>query len=383
LSTTLPAARESGARNLRVREIEPHADPRWDAFVTNHAAGLVYLHSTWLSALAHEYGQPIVGLACEDATGHLRGVLPLMLTRGLPGARLLPAGSEPRLASLPRTPIAGPLADGPDATSLLLGEAIDRIEQFAGHRLQLKTEQPGLDAFDDRLVCAPWRSTYRVDLSRGASTLRFGDSRNHARIKWAVGKASRSGVTVREATSQGDLKAWYRLYLDVNRWHALPARSFRFFDALWQLLRPAGLSRLLIAEQRSGTGHQLLAGSFILQLGRTAFYAFNGRLREGLPFRPNDLIQWHAIHQAAESGCSVYDLGEVEVGNVGLAAFKTKWGATEHPLYRCYYPAPRRLDPGYGAMESEGRAVRAGRAVWRRVPLGLTEALGGLAYRYL
>jgi CelD/BcsL family acetyltransferase involved in cellulose biosynthesis len=125
LPTTLPAARESGARDLRVREIEPHADSRWDAFVASHAGSLVYLHSTWLSALAHEYGQPIVGLACEDATGELRGVLPLMLTQGLPGARLLPAGAEPRLASLPRTPIAGPLADGPDATSLLLGEAID------------------------------------------------------------------------------------------------------------------------------------------------------------------------------------------------------------------------------------------------------------------
>ena len=383
MSITLQAAREPGAPDLRVREVEPHADSRWDSFVASQADGLVYHHSAWLSALSHEYGQPVIGLACEDATHRLRGVLPLMLTRGLPGARFLPAGAEPRLASLPRTPIAGPLADGPDATAALLKAAIDWTDQLAGHRLQLKTERPGLETLDQRLVCAPWRSTYRVDLSPGSAALRFGDSRNNARIRWAVNKASRSGVEVREVSSQRDLKAWYRLYLDVNRWHALPARSFRFFDAVWQLLRPAGLSRLFIAEQRTGADHQLLAGSFIFQLGRTAFYAFNGRLREGLPLRPNDVIQWHAIHQAAESGSSLYDLGEEEVGNLGLAAFKSKWGAIEQPLFRYYHPPPRHLDAGYGAMESEGRARRAGRAVWRRVPLQVTEALGGLAYRYL
>ena len=84
----------------------------------------------------------------------------------------------------------------------------------------------------------------------------------------------------------------------------------------------------------------MLAGSIVLGFGRTAFYAFNGRLRSALALRPNEVLQWEAIHDACRRGFERYDLGEVTGGNEGLAEFKRKWGADEVQMHRYYHPPP-------------------------------------------
>ena len=112
----------------RVSEIEPGSDPRWDEFVAGHPDGHVYLHSSWLRCLAAEYDRPLIGLATEDGAGGVTGVLPLVAKRG-------------RLSSLPRTPIAGPLARDRQTAVALLEAALERPEA----RLQIKRAAADLD----------------------------------------------------------------------------------------------------------------------------------------------------------------------------------------------------------------------------------------------
>src|SRR4030081_2543627 len=69
---------------LRVVRLDPRTDRRWAAFVRNHPDGLIYHHPNWLRVLIREYPADAIGLACEDMRGELRGVLPLVPTRGLP-----------------------------------------------------------------------------------------------------------------------------------------------------------------------------------------------------------------------------------------------------------------------------------------------------------
>src|SRR5207237_7648731 len=86
-----------------------------------------------------EYGHPLIGLACEDAARGLLGILPLMPTRGLPlGGNI--AGR--RLSSLPRTPVAGPLAVDEEACATLVRAAVARVEAEPGGQLQLKFAAP-------------------------------------------------------------------------------------------------------------------------------------------------------------------------------------------------------------------------------------------------
>src|SRR6266516_1881982 len=92
-------------------EVDSQTDPRWEALVTTLPNGLVYHHPAWLQVLEEAYGYKPVNLICEDADGHLRGILPIFSVRGLLTGR--------RLSSLPRTPVVGLFASDRPAGATL------------------------------------------------------------------------------------------------------------------------------------------------------------------------------------------------------------------------------------------------------------------------
>jgi hypothetical protein len=382
-----PAADLSSAA-LRIVAVDPRGDPAWNAYAASHPDALPFHHSGWIAALRDEYRQEVVGLACVDARGRWRGILPLVCTRGLPlglGGRL---GAR-RLASLPRTPLAGPLASDDDALEALVAAAVAWVDAHPGTLLQLKTAGTLPARAAQRLHAEPWRQSYVIGLGPDPDALRFGASRQHGRITWAVRKAAKEGVVVRAAERPEELRAWYRLYLDTMRWHMVPPRPYRLFAALWRHLHPLGHMTLLLAER----GDDLLAGSLYLDFGATRFYAFNGRRRDALHLRPNDALQWHAIRQACLDGRTAFDLGEVVEGHVGLADFKAKWGARATRLVRYTYPGTTGTAPAEEASDRDSKAEAAAddapqpvgwiHAAWRHVPLPATALVGRAVYAFL
>ncbi len=372
--TIQEAAPRAGA--LRVVEIDPHADPRFEAFVAAHPGALAYHHPAWLRVLDREYHRPGVHLACENSAGELCGVLSLLETRGIPLRR--GHRSSRRLSSLPRTPIGGPLTLDREAAEALVRAAIERTEARPGMLLELKLpgREPGVAVAG--VDCVPWRLTYRLELPERPDELRFGNARNHARIAWSVRRAERLGIRLREAETLADVRAWYPLYLQVMRARVVPPRPLRFFEAAWDELAPRGLMRLLLGERRGPGRSRLMSGSLFLTLGHTTVYAFEGRSRDESRFRSTDLVMNGAIRAAAAEGHRVFDLGEVAAGQAGLAAFKSKWGSAPELLHRLYYPPPARLESG--AVKPGGPVLRLARATWHRTPLGLTQAVGDRVY---
>ena len=357
---------------LRVVEVDAQNDPRWEALVSTLPNSLIYHHPSWLLLLEEAFGYKPVNLACEDANGQFRGVLPLFYKQGLFTGR--------QFSSLPRTPVAGPLACDDQAASALVRAAVERTRDESGAQLQFKLLSNALDGLVEGVVGAPWRETYILELPERPELLRMGNSRNHARIKWAVNKATKLGVQVHPAETEQELRAWYGLYLETMRWVAVPPRPYHFFELAWQRLHPRGLMRLLLAKQYEAGRARLLAGSLFLMFGQTVFYAFNGRRREDLSLRPNDAIHWRAIHDACAEGFRYYDFGEVTKDNQGLAEFKSKWGAEPKWLHRYYYPAPRELE--ISMLESSSRAHQLLSTVWRRLPIKATVLLSDWAHHY-
>lgn len=369
-----------GAAHKRVIQVDA-ADPRWDAFVVRAPGATVYHHSGWLAALQHEGRQPLVKLAYEEPDGTLSGILPLMVTRGLPLGIGGPAAAG-RLSSLPRTPVAG-LVTTNEAALLALTETAVGHARSVGLRLQLKQATGALDDLVPSLQGSPWRLSYVKELPDDPDGLRFGNSRSHTAIMRAVRKAQREGLKVRLASTESDLRSWYRLYLDLNRWRGLPARPYRLFQAAWEYLEPGGFLRLLLVHQRRAGRDVLLAGSMLLMLGDTAFYAFNGRLKDALPLRPNELLQWHAMRDAAAASYRWYDFGEVEEGNQGLAAYKAKWDTQTRTLVRYHAPPLPGDQAGYRRTRAESWPRRMALRTWHHVPLRVTALAGDLIYRYL
>lgn len=349
--------------------VDPWTDPRWDAFVCAHPDGLVYHRSLWLQVIGEAYGHEPRCLACEEPDGSFLGILPMFRTRGVLTGR--------RFSSLPHTPVGGPLARDDDAARALIRAAMADVDREPGSWLQIKVSSVWPEALVDGLVGLPGQATYVLELPERVEDLRFGASRNHSRIRWSVRRAAKQHVTVRDAQSEQDLVAWYHLYLETMRRHAVPPRPFRFFRAAWDVLKPPGLMSLQLAEQEGAAHHRIVAGSMFLMSGRTLTYAFNGCGRHELWQGANDAIQWQAIHDACRHGYRRYDLGEVDDDNQGLADFKRKWGACATRLYRYYYPAPNRLE----ARTLASLPTRALGAIWRRLPLPVTAVLGSGFYR--
>jgi len=136
---------------LRVIEIDPQSDRRWEALLSTLPDSLIYHHPAWLRVLEEAYGYRPVNLACEDAHGQLRGILPLFYSRGLFTGR--------RFLSLPRTPVGGPLAHDERARSVLLHAAVERARNDQNALFQVKMMSNSLDGLVEGVVGAPWRET--------------------------------------------------------------------------------------------------------------------------------------------------------------------------------------------------------------------------------
>ena len=390
----LPSCRKA----LRVFQMDVRSDSRWERFVSAHPNALIYHHPGWLLALESEYRQSCLTLACENETGQITAVLPLLHTKGLP-VRFGPVEGGRRLSSLPRTPCAGPLALNAESEKAIVEYAIEMVRSESGVQLEIKSQIPNLHESFEGLCCVPWRPTFVFELPsategkewqdfwenlrlpreciscEGCRRLRFGNAKEQHRVNWAVNKARKLDLQVCEAEAEQELADWYQLYLLTMRHNAVPPRPYRLFQSLWSLLRPTGKMRLLLAEQNESNRKRMIAGSILLQFGQTVFYAFTGCAPENWSLHPHDLLQIEAIRDACRNGFRWYDFGEVAEEHEALAQFKTKWGGTPKPQFRYYSPALTRRQ-----SEGSGKLVRPARKLWRHLPPQATAFLGDLIY---
>ncbi len=346
-------------------------DSDWINYISSHPDTLIYHHPVWLNALEAETGNEVIRLIAKDNSGKITGVLPLQITSGMFFGLGGLAGA-PRVSSLPRTPLAGILADDEQAAGALISFALKLTSDFPGVSLQIKTTEPGLYK-EKRLRLIPWRENFRIEIPSKEDDIRFGNPRNHRRIKWAVNKAAAEGVNIRRGDSIADYKKWYSLYLETSRWHAVPPRSFKFFTGLFN--SAPGLVSLLLAEKNN----QIIAGSVFLQYNKTVFYSFNGRDRDRLNLRPNDLIQYYSIYKACREGYSYFDMGEVAGGQAGLTEFKKKWGCEAKQIYHIYYSPGKEVNDIL-ISDAPGN-LRLN--IWRKIPIGITAKLGQIINKRL
>lgn len=354
----------AASSSLHVIEIDPQTDLRWKAFVTSVPASpsSVY-HPDWLKVLEEVFGLKPVHLACEDVSGQVVGILPLFYRRRVSRGR--------RFTSV----FTGPLAYDDRTRAALVQAAIERTRVEPGARLSLKVTSHGLDGLVEALVGVPVYQAYLLTLPEQPELLRL-----HATTKRAVNKASRSGVQVRQAQTEGELRAWYGLYLQTMRKLSVMPEPYRYYKVAWDALHSQGLLRLLLAEQNEAGHRKLLGGILLLLYGQSVSFISAGWREEDQDLRANDLLHWQAIQDACTEGYRWYDLGDVELENQGLARFKSKWGAAAIMVYDYSYPLSQD-----GRESSKGTvkhsAYQLVRAVWPHLPVKAIGLLSDWYYR--
>ena len=354
-------------------------DQRWGTFVESRSEASVFQYPAWTRALMDEYGCESSSLACEDELGNIQGILPLMRTRGIP-VKIGPHVLDRRIASLPRTPFAGPIGASVEATKRLLAAVVADAEQSKS-TAQIKTYSNECDCMVEGLVGVPWKATYVLRLHGDGNGVLLGRGKNRKKILWSVERAAKLGVKVRWSDSEMDLQSWFELYAETMRWHGTLPRNYRFFSSLWRYMHKEGRIRLLLAEKEVRGRPRLLSGYLYLVYGKTFHCWLNGRRRDSLKFSPNYALHWHAMNDAYRDGYQVYDFGEVDDDDPGLIAFKAKWGAEPMCTYRYYFPMQTarvaKVRPAGKILEQVGKRL------WRKVPISLVLRLADLVYSFL
>jgi hypothetical protein len=365
----------TGHERQTVSSVDPVSDPRWDELVRSHPDAGPYHLGAWAHVLRAAYGDRPSYLGLFSDGDQLVGGLPLMRTRGLV--------TGVRLRSLPVVPPAGPLAPD-DAGRRLLLEAACRVADDDGAKIwTLHARGDGYEALVPALRPRPKHPTWVLDLPEDVDEMRRGWKKTSNNLWRSIRKADRAGVTVREGSSEEDLRTFYALYLRTMRRRCVLPRPFRQLSEDRRLLGPEGNFRLFLAEHEG----DVVAGGMYHALGRAVDLLYNGSDDERLDVRPNHALYWHVIEWAAGEGYSELDFGHARVDS-SLARFKAQWSAREVPEYRYDY-VPGAETAAEPAPSSSGRALegRGGSGpmerVWPHLPLSATRAAAALAYRFL
>ena len=362
-----------------IAPIDPLTDERYDEFVAGCERAGAYQAGAWAKILAASYRAKPHYLGLNSADGSLEAVLPLMRSRGI--------ASGTRLRSLPVLPFGGPVGTSIEAEAAVIAAACSLADE-CGAPLLVNSRTPGYGEHVPGLREAEKNPTWITPLSDDADAMRRGWKKSSNNLFRSIAKAEKAGVRVREGHGDSDLREFYGLYLGTMRRHRSLPRCWRQMALDQELLGPAGVFRLFIAEHES----RPVAAAIFHAYRDTVDLLYNGSDDSARDLRPNFALYWHAISWAIENGYRRFDWGEAQNGGP-LSRFKAQWSAEPVADYRYdYNPAgdaaesrADRLRNSHDSFDTPGersRRQRAADAVWERAPLTLTRAAGSLVYRY-
>lgn len=196
-----------------------------------------------------------------------------------------------------------------------------------------------LTAEDGARAGVPHRDlpTYVTDLTKSEEAL-FGDMTSACRR--AIRKSVKSGVTIEECGGDGDFAIDYYEQLSVvfAKQRLVPTYDVERVRALIRNLLPTG--NLLLLRARDPEGLSVATHISVGMNGRAQFWG-GASYNFGLPLRPNQALQWHALRSWRERGFSLYDWG-------GGGSYKEQYGGTPSSIAGFYSSC----FPGLGLLRS-------------------------------
>jgi hypothetical protein len=353
-----------------IRRIDALADARFDRFARGHGGATVYHLAAWARLLSTLYGDEPVYLAAEDPHGNIRGVLPLVLTRGVV--------SGARLNSLPLEGVAGPLASSREDEAALVVAACDLTRERRVTRLEFRSTTRSYQDLYENLEVTPGRPIWVIDLPQDVEELRARWPRN---LQRDVEKADSAALTVRQGDTAADLRSFYRMYLETMRKHLSVPRSLRHLDLARELLAPSGAYRLLLVEHDGVP----VAGGIFHTFGGAVEVVYTASNRRFLDVRPNHALYSYALSWAIERGFRRFDWGGCSTAS--LEWFKRRWGAEPVAVHNHTYSPDARV-AGVERLHGMRSRLQSGEPnllarTWSKTPLALTRLAGRLVYRYL
>jgi CelD/BcsL family acetyltransferase involved in cellulose biosynthesis len=313
---------KDGAKT-RIISIDPVTDKRWDKFISHHPKGSIFHHSAWSRVLQERYNTKPNYYALEDSRGEITGVLPLFLIAGTLGGR--------RLVSLPCSEYCYPLAYNPEDIERLVSRAKEDVK--TKHLSFLEIRGSGNEIDEDRLALQKhsYYLNHVTTLTENPKELKTHLSRE---TRYHINRGERSGVTIRLASNEEDLKSYHQLTCAMRKRINLLPWPYRFLRSIYQHLILPGYGFLMLAE----ANNKIVSGGIFLCHKDTVLNKFNASDPKFIQLRTNYLLMWKAIEYSCERSFHYFDFGITNPENLGLTKFKRHWDSQESILKYYYYP---------------------------------------------
>ena len=304
---------------MPVEIVETLPEERWQAFVDGHPQGNIFHVPAMQLAFARPRGyEPLLRAAVAN-DGH---VLALLTAVGI----RLTGGPLARLTSR-AVAYGGVLcAEGQEgrealATLLRWHNSTSR-SRFLFTELRHRSDATGLR---QTLAACGYEHeqelNFLIDLARPVEAIWKGLNRT---ARKNVRRAERDGLTAQEVTTAEELADFYALLRQVYAAAQVPLADVSLFQAAFELLRPQGLARFVLARSPQGVAG---ARAVLLYKG-VIFDWYAGADRELRSSRPNDFLVWHTLEWGAAHGYHTFDFGGAGHPDVpyGVRDFKAKFG---------------------------------------------------------
>ena len=326
----------------------------WDAFVASTPDGTFCHLASWRGVMDDVLGHECLYAWAYDDTGRGHALLPLVRVR----SRLF----GDYLVSMPFLNAGGPIGS-PEGVAALLDYAVTKARSFGVRLLELRMQRP----VPTSLRVSSRKITVRLALPESSDALW---KRLDAKLRSQIRRPQKEGFVMRFGVHQ--VGAFYEVFTRNMRSLGTPVLPLRFFE------RIAGLLPAAVACGVVYRGEQPVAAGFGFLWKDELEMTWASSLREYSRQAPNMLLYWSFLEYAIGHRVRTFDFGRCTPGG-GTHHFKLQWGGVDALL-----PWVQWSSRNVVTTPSPDRpAYKLAAAVWRRLPLAVTNRIGPLLARQL
>jgi peptidoglycan pentaglycine glycine transferase (the first glycine) len=233
---------------------------------------------------------------------HFGALLPVALVLW----RSLPAGQ--RLAYVPRGPIASDQSQLQDALARLAALARERRAIFLKVDPEIDVDRGraplGAAGFRRAPDIQPVVATLELDLAPEEDALFAALEKD---TRWSVRQAEKRGVSIRDASGDGDLRALYGLYAETGQRAGFITRTWDYYRRMWGTLVDAGHAKVRLAEKEG----KPIAGALTWRCGDREVYQSAATNEAGRSAYAAYGLLWRCIIEARKGGARRFDFGGI------------------------------------------------------------------------
>lgn len=340
---------------MRVFQIDPIADTRWERFLERHPRASVFHTPAWLNALRATYGyRPTVFTTSSFGCELTNGVLLCRVDSCLTGRRLV---------SVPFSDHCEPLVDDREQLQCIINNLREEWKGCGWKYIELRALDADMSGFaeldESQIFCL-----HRLDLQASLEDLFQGFHASCIRRK--ILRAEREGLSYEEGRTEALVEKFYRLFVLTRRKQMLLPSSIGWFRNLVL----SGIATIHLAANHG----EPVAGILTLRYKNTLVYKYGCSDQRNQSLGGTQLLFWKAIQRAKHLGLTELDMGRSDWPNQGLISFKDRWGAVRSTLIY------RRFGKRRTSITSLGLQTPMVRHVIGRLPNTVLTSAGTLLY---